>query len=248
MNTYESKKLKLNKNIKNLKNTDLTNSIVDQSNIFKKNNIINSFVQFTSAIFILILIISGNFIAELFPCDLRRELKENIYIKHLFGFLILFFFGVIETVELKNLKGIYIAVILYFIFLITSKVKSNFWIFIIYLYAICYLLLIVKNQIIVKKQEENPEGDVLFFNNKTKFLDNLYNVSNIIQIFSLILIFGLTIVGFLFYMGQEKILLKDKFSFLSFLFGLPKCNDDKKLDKIHFIRAIKAVFNFNNKN
>lgn len=43
-------------------------------------------------IFILLLIISANYLADLFPCRLRELLENNIYVKHLFGYLTLLFF------------------------------------------------------------------------------------------------------------------------------------------------------------
>jgi len=43
-------------------------------------------VEKSYALFIFILIIGGNFIAELFPCKIQNVLRNNIYMKHLLRF------------------------------------------------------------------------------------------------------------------------------------------------------------------
>ena len=48
------------------------------------------YVERLGAVFIFTLIISGNFLAQLFPCKIQEALTENIYIKHIFGFFTLF--------------------------------------------------------------------------------------------------------------------------------------------------------------
>ena len=49
------------------------------------------------SLFIFLLIISGNFLAELFPCRFQKDLTDIIALKHTFGFLTLLFFVVLQT-------------------------------------------------------------------------------------------------------------------------------------------------------
>ena len=52
-------------------------------------------------IFIFFLIISANFLAELFPCRLQYILRNNMVIKHLFGLFSMIFFVVLSS-GIKN--------------------------------------------------------------------------------------------------------------------------------------------------
>ena len=38
------------------------------------------------SIFILFLIISTNYLGELFPCRVQKLLSQNVYLKHIFGY------------------------------------------------------------------------------------------------------------------------------------------------------------------
>ena len=79
------------------------------------NNIVT--IERLLAIFIFTLIISGNFLAQLFPCNIQKLLSNNILVKHLFGFLTLFFFGALAFPRLsKNIEGMFNTLILYVIF------------------------------------------------------------------------------------------------------------------------------------
>ena len=44
-----------------------------------------------NTLFIIYLLISCNFLANLFSCNLQQLLSENMYVKHIFGFLTMLF-------------------------------------------------------------------------------------------------------------------------------------------------------------
>ena len=70
---------------------------------FKMSIDIVSFPLYT--IFILVLIISANFLAQLFPCRLQQVFNESMFTKHLFGFFTMIFFVVLSApMEDKSLK------------------------------------------------------------------------------------------------------------------------------------------------
>ena len=86
------------------------------------------YVERFAAIFIFTLIISGNFLAQLFPCKIQEALSHNTLVKHLFGYFFFFFFGILAIPELANISGMISSLALYLIFLINSKINYKFWI------------------------------------------------------------------------------------------------------------------------
>jgi len=173
-----------------------------------------------TAIFIFMLIISGNFLAELFPCRIQKMLKENIYVKHLVGFLTLFFFGVLTIPDLANIGGIINSFLLYFIFVITANVDYKIWITLFVLYAIMYLLHLIKqdyNKIKDGTKKMNTNNEVTIFNKI-----NIEQI-NKIQTIVITLISILTIVGFIIYMGEKKLEYGNKFKYSIFFTGKTNC-------------------------
>jgi hypothetical protein len=53
--------------------------------------------KYVIALFLLFLIISTNFIGQLFPCDVQKMFRENYFLKYIIAFMILLF-----VVELDN--------------------------------------------------------------------------------------------------------------------------------------------------
>ena len=173
-----------------------------------------------TAIFIIMLIISGNSLAELFPCRIQKMLKENIYVKHLVGFLTLFFFGVLTIPDLANVDGMINCFLLYFIFLITSHVDYKIWIVLFVLYAIMYLLHLIKQDYTKIKdgtKKMNTSNEVMIFNKIS--MEQI----NKIQTFVITLITLLTIVGFIIYMGDKKLEYGKKFKYSIFFTGKTHC-------------------------
>ena len=74
-------------------------------------------------IFIFVLIVSANFLAEIFPCRLQYILRNNMFIKHVFGLFTMIFFVVLSS-EWKN-KNIFNIVnssfLLYVLFILITK-------------------------------------------------------------------------------------------------------------------------------
>ena len=63
-------------------------------------------------LFVLYLIIAGNYLGELFGCKTQKMFQENMYFKHIIGFMTLYFFVLFTSTEeqkrglIKNLKMI----------------------------------------------------------------------------------------------------------------------------------------------
>ena len=185
-----------------------------------QENNTNFFVERLSAIFIFTLIISGNYIGELFPCKIQRILTNNMIIKHFFGFITLFFFGVLAVPELNNVRGLMSSVILYLIFLINANTNYKIWIGVVILYAFLYLINIIKKGYIEKIETESKENAILPTLLKDKQMIKLITIFEWIAI---VLIIVSTMFGFVIYVGEKKIEYGKKFNWFTFLSGKPNC-------------------------
>ena len=194
-------------------------------------------VEQATAIFIFMLMISGNSLAELFPCRIQKLLKENIYVKHLVGFLTLFFFGVLTIPDLANVGGMINSFLLYFIFVITANVDYKIWIILFVLYAIMYLLHLIKqdyNKIKDGTKKMHTTNEITIFNKINIEQINKFQT----VIISLITI--ITIVGFIVYMGEKK--LESGKSFKYSIFFTNKTNCQYKLQQHSLYDKLAASF------
>lgn len=189
------------------------------------------------SIFIIILIISAGFLTELFPCKVRKLLTENIYLKHFFCYLTTIFFVVLTGPEKnKNLKYIiYKSTILYTVFIFAIKTHYKFFIAIIFLLGLSYLVLLKKYEvkddidklnINIEKTYITQESNDIDKNNK-KELEDFYEKITILNNTLFTIVILLIIIGFIIYMNEKKLEYKNKFNFITFLFGKPECKSLK---------------------
>lgn len=175
------------------------------------------YVERLGAVFIFTLIISGNFLAQLFPCKIQEALTDNIYIKHVFGFFTLFFFGILAIPELANTSGMISSLVLYLVFLINAKTKYHFWIAAFLLYALIYMLHIINKEYQGFLSDKSTKAeDIEIYEQRTKYIEITQNVS-------MGLIGLLTFVGFLVYMGEKKYEYGKHFNYHTFFLGKPSC-------------------------
>jgi hypothetical protein len=181
-------------------------------------------------IFILVLIISANWMAALYPCRFRTLLTNNMYFRHLFGFFTMMFFVVLSNSEyLSNLGLIfYNSIMLYIFFIMMLRTPLMVFISILGLLLISYLLN-------MKKKEINSDISI-DENGKSIQVKNIDAFDNIINIAS----FTLLIFGFIVYLGQKKMEYKNKFNYITFLLGRSDCLDSSPT--ISYISGIRHSF------
>ena len=197
-----------------------------------ENNIVTT--ESLLSIFIFTLIISGNFLAELFPCKIQHMLTNNIIIKHIFGFLTLFFFGSLTFPSLsKNIDGMIHTLILYVIFIITAKTPYKIWLSIFFIYTFLYILHIIVTDYESKISDNKNSKQILQYKYRI-------NVLKQIQKLCIIIIPILTIVGLTIYMGEKKFEYGNKFNYWTFFTGKPVCVN--KSPKISFTQSLKHAF------
>ena len=196
-----------------------------------KNLLVNSNIF---CIFIFILIISANFLAEIFPCRFQYILRNNMFIKHVFGLFTMIFFVVLSS-EIKN-KNIFNIVnssfLLYILFILITKCQIYAFYIILLFLGITYIIHIVKQQEIESSKKEpnekesNKEGHSIY--------DNIIYV-----LYILIIIF--IILGVIMYMGEKKIEYKKNFDYITFFIGKPLCIG--KSPKVNVFESLKNAFN-----
>lgn len=200
-----------------------------------KRNIENNFIPNANALLIFILIISGNYLDDLLPCKVQKLMRNNLIMKHLVAFMILYFLTVLTIPELKSIKGIVSAVGLYTLFLLSIKINYIAWAIMLFIYAIVYLMNIAIgdlkkkiNKSTTKEERELKENSII----------TMRRIMSWLVIVNMVII----VVGFIYYFGMKKMQHGNQFSLQQFFFDVPICgytiSKNKKLKP--FIRAFKS--------
>ena len=171
-------------------------------------------------ILLFVLILSGNFLAELLPCRIQYKMQNNMKLKHFIGYLTLSFFVIISLnnyKEISNLKKLSLAFILYLFFIGFSKVSPQIWLYSLFLLTFIYVLNLVKDDI-------KNDKYIIFQNlDKQGNIDYLKNISYISSIISAIIV----VVGVIIYFLEKKKEYKKDFTFMQFFLGKTKCRHNK---------------------
>lgn len=179
-----------------------------------------------SLLFVFFLIVSGNYLKNLFPCKIQDFIDNNIFIKHFIGFLTLIFFVVLvenSSMDKKlNFKEIIIKSLkLYVFFLLLTNNQKRFFISSIVILGILYIIQIYK------KYEEDKNNKFL------KYLNDLEKT-----LYTVLLI--VLISGFIIYYGSKKLEYGREFKHITFLFGKPKCRGVSQ--PTSYYKSILAAF------
>jgi hypothetical protein len=187
------------------------------------------------SVFVFILIVSANFLAELFPCRLQHLLRNNMIMKHLFGVFTMMFFVVFSSNNKeKNLfKLLFNSFLLYVLFILITKCDVYAFYLILIFLGITYIVNILKQNETenIEKEKDNKKKELI--NNKI----NMYN--NVITIFYFLIII-ITIIGVILYIGEKKIEYKKKFNFITFFIGKPACKNSSPSTNI--FKGFKYAF------
>jgi len=185
-------------------------------------------------IFTFFLLICADSTSTLFPCHVRRVLKNNLIVKHAMVYLTITFLVVLlENFPDKNLFKIFsVSFFLYILFIFISKTEYGFFISILIITAIIYVLYLKRREL-TKKEEtaSNKEKEEI-----AKKHDLIIKINNGM----IIVIFILTIIGFLIYMGRKKFEYKNNFNYLTFIFGKVECTGT--ISNINYSTYLKHLF------
>ena len=192
----------------------------------------NNYLLQTTPIFIFILLISGNYIGELLPCKIQKFVKEDMYFKHVLGFMTLLFFVVVTMPSVFGDKIILNSIILYIFYLFFIKTHYVFWSINVILFSIIYLADIHLGNIDNNNKDNNKDNNSV---SKEMYLFEQ------VRIIMLVLIMMLTIFGFLIYLGNKKREYGKKFTYLMFFLGRPSCRGTSP-DIKSYLEEIKYAF------
>ena len=185
-------------------------------------------------IFTFFLLICADSTSSLFPCHVRRVLENNLILKHAMVYLtITFLIVLLENIPDKNLYKIFsVSFFLYILFIFISKTEYGFFISILIITAIIYVLYLKRREL-TKKEEtaSNKEKEEI-----AKKHDLIIKINNGM----IIVIFILTIIGFLIYMGRKKFEYKNNFNYLTFIFGKVECTGT--ISNIDYSTSLKHIF------
>ena len=166
-----------------------------------------------SSLFILFVIIGGNYMSELFPCRLQGFLGKNMLAKHALGFFTLLLF-----VELTNATGdeegvgwkttFTRSLLLYIWFVFTTTMEPSVFFLLLVLLALLYVLRLYIGKLSTKA---NPV-DIKMVTKLRKLETALY--------YSCI---GVTMFGVIAYYGRKKSELGKEFNIARFFIGKVDC-------------------------
>lgn len=176
-------------------------------------------------LFILFLLLSGNYLQPLLPCNTTKFMKESKLVRHMLGFFTLLFFVVVSDSEFDKhmpLGTILVtAAIIYIWFILSSKMTANWWFALAILLGSLYLINLYED----RATKEDPE--------MKKFLAS---VKDWILGSSMVI----TLVGFIIYLGEKKLDYRGKFNYSDFFLGTTECKGTPT--NIPYMTSLQAAF------
>ncbi len=161
------------------------------------------------------LVISGNYLGNLFGCRTQQLFRESMWMKHILGLFTTYFlivlstppegYGATETIALSG--------IIYVWFFLTTKMHVKFWIPMILAVLAAYFMYVYKKQTLPAQPTENEKAAVAA---KSETIQKAQQVSIGFAIF-------LTLLGVLAYFGEKRLEYGKDFSAWTFWTGVPEC-------------------------
>jgi len=168
-------------------------------------------------LFLLLLAVSGNFIAETFGCQTQELLSESIMAKQIMTFFIIFFTISYSNSDTENPTTKLIkSSIVYIFFLLFTKMNIFPTVVVLFLLMGLYISNNYKKFFISTFNKKKSNKNLVSHQDKIK------NITKIQKI----LIIGVAIVismGFFNYYKEKQIEYKKSFEFSKFIFGVVKC-------------------------
>ena len=188
----------------------------------------SEFINASISVFVLLLIISGNFLGELMPCRVREELSSNMVLKHFLGYLTLVFFAIVTVFKSSSMNILLLSALVYIYFIVLSKTNWRFWIVIVFLLGICYIIHVMG--LTINKDDIKEDNKTL-----STVMDNILPT---VQLSFVMLALFLTFIGSIIYMGNKKKEYGKDFSYMYFFLGKPECRgkspNTKLLDDLKY--------------
>lgn len=156
------------------------------------------------AVFILYLIIGGNYLAQLFPCRLQHLLNVNMFAKNVAGFLTLLFFVVIAGNQKYSFTEIWIySIVIYIVFMASTRMSLvPFYFFM----TICCAMYVVQLYEVNHTADDPDKVDVTQ-----------------LKLWLTVIAMIVVMMGVVMYILEKKYEYGKHFSYKTFLLGKPVC-------------------------
>lgn len=177
-------------------------------------------------LFLAYAIISGGYVTQVLPCEIKHILKNNIYSKHVIGIILIFTFIMMEggwdfDIKEQNkapndwsrgntLHSLVFAVIGYCIFILTSKMK---WQYNVFLYSLLFTIYVVNTY-------RN------YISDRDRLSEKLNKLILNAEIVGLVIALLVLVYGNINYFFYEKKSYKKSFSMKKFVLGTAKCRNE----------------------
>jgi len=176
-------------------------------------------------VFVLYLVLAGQFLSPLFPCHFRRLVNDSMVLRHVLGYITLLFFVVIldeftdAITSAPIILGLCTAIYLWFV--LSSKMTGVTWIALMLTLSALYAV-----DLFVSRIEKPSEELKLWVSRGNLALITLAAL--------------LTLIGLTAYMGEKKLDYGRSFSYLTFFLGKEGCRGT--ISSVPFWKAIRAAF------
>jgi len=176
-------------------------------------------------VFVLYLVLAGQFLDPLFPCHSKRLLEKSMVLRHVLGYLTLLFFIVIideftdAITSAPLILGLCSAI--YVWFMLSSKMTGPTWIALMITLSTLYLVDLFVSRI------DKPSAELTLWVSR----------ANTTLITIAILLTG---VGVIAYLGEKKLDYGSSFRYLTFFLGKETCRGT--ISTVPFWKAIRAAF------
>ena len=160
--------------------------------------------QLMKGVFLLLLAVVGNFVAEMMGCKTRKLLSNNMVVKHIITFVILYFALDFTSSDIVNpTDNLILSVKIYILFVMFTRMDLKITIATFILLAITYKMNAYINYYKLTKKE---------YKHLIKIRKYLYNI-----------IVGVLVTGFILYI-HKKYTTNKNFSLYKFFVGSLNCN------------------------
>ncbi len=167
--------------------------------------------------FILYLLIAANFLAPLVGCKMQRILQDSMLLKHILGFMTLYFFVVLTSQpDVHPTRSALQAFLIYLFFLMTTRTTTRIMAVIFVLLFVLYILNSWKTYISTHAQYTDTAE-------RERRLAYITLAQQAIQY----IIIGLTLIGFAYYLYlKRREYGRGGFDWTTFFIGRPNCKFD----------------------
>lgn len=168
------------------------------------------------SLFVLYLIISGNYLGQLLSCKVQKHFQNNMIIKHLLGFMTLYFFVIFAGNSDQPIwTQMNTTIILYLWFILTTRTDIRYTIVILLSLLGIY---IIDSQIkwyksLYKDDKNKPKN----YHKIIKIFEYAYNGMFLVAV-------AATLIGFAVYLGEKRFEYEKNWSWKKFFIGKPLCN------------------------